>query len=376
MEAVDRSTQTKDTGYAVIEDTEYEYSSVTIGDVTVASQANFRDDPDLNAEYRLYLDENGYVIGYIALEDVSKNYLVVLDSDTWMSTGHAKVMRADGTIDNVELKDQYKGKTGNTAEDAVNHGLSRGVFSYSVDSKDVYTLGILDERTAKGESGVAYNYQYNSTLETVGGTDHDLPEKPVAYKGYNDGYVLDITNEEANLVDSTGEKALRVLTDLDTVFVDTVDEVVYTGYDEVPSYDNANAAVVYDDKDNVADVVFIIDYEYKYNTDDTYLFVADWTDYRTYDNDGEYVLRNVYVDGEPQSVELSADADEEIVVVDNNGNKTGGYGDGLYKVLKDRRRPASSTWSMWTLTRLPPPLTMLLIPTMWTKATRASTPSS
>ena len=118
VEAVERSTQTKDTGYAVIDDVEYQYSSVTIGDVTVAARENFRDDPELNTNYRLYMDRNGYVIGYIATEDVSKNYLVVLDSDMYMSTGEAKVMLADGTIETVKLKDTYKGKVGDVPTDA------------------------------------------------------------------------------------------------------------------------------------------------------------------------------------------------------------------------------------------------------------------
>ena len=165
VEAVERSTQTKDTGYAVIDDVEYQYSSVTIGDVTVAARENFRDDPELNTNYRLYMDRNGYVIGYIATEDVSKNYLVVLDSDMYMSTGEAKVMLADGTIETVKLKDTYKGKVGDVPTDANNGGLERAVFSYTVDSKGVYTLGILDERTAKGETGVAF--YYNGSTESV-----------------------------------------------------------------------------------------------------------------------------------------------------------------------------------------------------------------
>lgn len=32
----------------MIDDVEYQYSSVTIGDVTVAARENFRDDPELN----------------------------------------------------------------------------------------------------------------------------------------------------------------------------------------------------------------------------------------------------------------------------------------------------------------------------------------
>ena len=331
VEAVERSTQTKDTGYAVIDDVEYQYSSVTIGDVTVAARENFRDDPELNTNYRLYMDRNGYVIGYIATEDVSKNYLVVLDSDMYMSTGEAKVMLADGTIETVKLKDTYKGKVGDVPTDANNGGLERAVFSYTVDSKGVYTLGILDERTAKGETGVAF--YYNGSTESV--QDYDLPTHPDGtfgdYTSYNDGTVLDIENETANMKDSSGAK---ILVDLKTVFVDAEDEVIYTGYDEVPSYDNANAAVVYDNKDNVADIVFIWDYQYKYNTDDTYFMVANWTKYRTYDNDGEYVMRDVYVDGTAQKMELAADADAEIVTVDGNGNKNGGAGNGLYQVVK------------------------------------------
>ena len=92
--------------------------------------------------------------------------------------------------------------------------------------------------------------------------------------------------------------------------------------------------MVYDNKDNVADIVFIWDYQYKYNTDDTYFKVANWTKYRTYDNDGEYVMRDVYVDGAAQKMELAADADAEIVTVDGNGNKNGGAGNGLYQVVK------------------------------------------
>lgn len=189
----------------------------------------------MNTNYRLYMDRNGYVIGYIATEDVSKNYLVVLDSDMYMSTGEAKVMLADGTIETVKLKDTYKGKVGDVPTDAKNGGLERAVFSYTVDSKGVYTLGILDERTAKGETGVAF--YYNGSTESV--QDYDLPTHPADsfgdYTHYNDGTVLDIENETANMKDSSGAK---ILVDLKTVFVDAEDEVIYTGYDEVPSYVN------------------------------------------------------------------------------------------------------------------------------------------
>ncbi len=59
--------------------------------------------PTLDIGYRLFLDPNGYVIGFLALDDYYANYLYVDAVDLSLSTITAKVVFTDGTAKTVEI---------------------------------------------------------------------------------------------------------------------------------------------------------------------------------------------------------------------------------------------------------------------------------
>ena len=60
-------------------------------------------DPALEIEYRLFLDPNGFVIGFAALEDISKNYVYVVDASESAGDVEAKVLFPDGTVAKIDV---------------------------------------------------------------------------------------------------------------------------------------------------------------------------------------------------------------------------------------------------------------------------------
>ena len=234
--------------------------------------------PKLNEDYILYLDPNGYVLGFELADEEEVKYLYVLDSDEHLSTWEAKVLLADGTVAKVEVKDEIKKLDANNdgANDKItwNDGQSlqhsasstnidHKIFSYTVSDKGVYTLTYVEQG-------------YKKPVEIHNG-------KAYVSVGVND-YIVD---KKTTFVDYDGEKA-------------------YTGYNEVPNVENAEIAYVLDGK--VAEIVFILDGDI-YDKDGTYFVLTkDTRESLKYDDEHYWEYSKAYVKGEKKNVIVAYDA--------------------------------------------------------------------
>ena len=287
-----------DTGnYIELDSTKYVYSEVSAKDL---DNNDMTADPALETEYRLYLDPNGFVVGFAALEDVSKNYVYVIDASESTGDVEAKVLFPDGTVAKIDVDgtiEKFNGTGSASTDFEVKNDtdadkLEGVVFAYEKNSKDVYTL----------------------TFETA------------------DQAVVNIETDKASIyTTSVDDQDTTVYTvDLNTVFADLDDKVAYTGYEEVPNYDGATIMVVDHNGNGMEDIVFIVDQGTKYGEDSTYFYVAGATDYKTVKIDGtQYTYRTVYVDGE--KIDKGS---EEPFVIKASEDTIATTGIGLYKVVK------------------------------------------
>lgn len=303
VKEVRRWTDEGNGNYLVMEDkSKHTYSDNTAGDL----EDNNAPHPTLDTQYRLYEDPNGYVVGFEPMEDVSHNYLYVEDSDIYMSTAEAKVTFADGTTDTITLDDDVivwsygAGVWTSTTDDvtvaggaagldAENGGLKNHVFAYTVDD-GVYTLTALESKKAVAQE------------------EDNLPA--------GDGI---IKNDVAYITaDGT-----RFIVDEKTAFVDVMDHTLYTGYSEVPNYDNAKFWVVDHNKNGVATVVFVYDGD-KYDENAIWFYVDDATDFVSYDKNDTIARQHAWIDGEETDVLIKYDERDAKI----------GTREGLYKILQ------------------------------------------
>ena len=242
--------------------------------------------PTLNTEYNLYLDANGYVLGFEEAEETVAKYLYVKDSDEEMGDWRAKVLLSDGTTKSVDVKTEVKklaadGKAADIAWiDSDNNGIvdkaysniDYKVFTYTVNADGVYTLTAVPFEKA-GEP-----------ITT------DLKETDVQ-----------IHNGKAYFTEGEDD----VIVDKKTTFVDDVNDTAYTGYDEVPNVENAQMVYVKDGL--VVEIAFIL-YGDIYDADATYFVLTD-TDRESlkYDDEFYWDYSKAYIDGEKSNVIVSYD---------------------------------------------------------------------
>ena len=250
------------------------------------SAANKLAHPELNEDYTLYLDPNGFVLAFEKTEAEVDQYLYVKDSDEELKDWVAKVVLTDATSVKVDLKEDLKKVPANTGigdkiewVDDNRDGLitsfdktniDERVWKYSVSDKGVYTLTYVEQ-------------------EELG-----IPQK--------DGeYTAKIFNGKAYITDGNND----YIVDKQTVFVDMVNDKAYTGYNEVPNIEKAHLIVV---GGKVADVVFILDGEI-YDEDSTY-FVLEKTTRESlkYDDDPYWNYTKAYVNGDKTGVIVAYDA--------------------------------------------------------------------
>ena len=252
----------------------YEYSVWNVYDLDNLAAKDVH--PELNEEYNLYLDPNGFVVAFeLAGEEEDPQYLYVKDSDEEMGEWTAKVLLPDGTTTKVELDEEE-------CED--------------IDVVDKDTYGI---RWNEAKDGDTYDKVNKSNIDG----------KVFAYSVNDDGeYDLDevvfysaspatIENDEAYVYFTENDKTKTFIVDEDTLFVDDDNETAYTGYSEVPNIDEANILYVLDEK--IAEVVFVLGGEI-YDTDSVYFMVDDITDFDTLKHDKKYyrIAYDAYVNGE------------------------------------------------------------------------------
>ena len=232
--------------------------------------------PALNEQYTLYLDPNGYVLGFVQ-ETGSTQYLYVKDSDEELRDWVAKVVLADATSVKADLDDEYKdGKKkvkiewidedgDSTTIDKDRTNIDEKVWAYTVGEDKIYTLKAVDSKTMTN---------------------------------------AEINNGKAYISDGKND----FIVDKKTVFVDVEGETAYTGYNEVPDVDNATLAYVLSTKNgNVAEIVFILDGEI-YDEDSTYFYLTSTKrESLKYDGDYYWEYTNAYVNGVKQSVYVDQD---------------------------------------------------------------------
>jgi hypothetical protein len=285
--------------------TKYAYSEFTASDVDDVNTGH----PTLDVEYRLFLDPNGFVIGFKALESYNENYLYVVDAKSEWSAKpsyQAKVIFSDGTSATVELDTNGIDSSNNSAALSVSSGhvklngtnVDGQVFAWTEDD-GVYTLRQLREFTTPYVSGYKDAVNDNSTAESG----------------------QQIKNKAAYLNISGWD----YIVDEDTAFVDVNDKVVYTGFDNVPDYTNGDLRFFAVDSDNdlVLDVVFITAGTAS-NTSSTYFYLTNVGNFETYNKNKNYKEYNVYVDGEATTLVLDSTAHATVQAA----------GAGLYKVDK------------------------------------------
>ena len=232
--------------------------------------------PDLNEDYDLYLDPNGFVLAYAPAGDNVDQYLYVIDSDEEMEDWKAKVLLTTGEIVTVSLKDEYKDADGDphnidwTDKDNYKEpsNIDFKVWKYTVNSSDVYTLTEADA--------------------TPFGAHYADGKLVVDYDG-------EIHNGKAYITDGKND----IIVDKKTTFVDKMNETAYTGYNEVPDVDDAFGWYVKDD--GVAEIVFILDGEI-YDVNSTYFMLAG-TNRESLKYDGDYYwdFSKGYINGDKQS---------------------------------------------------------------------------
>ncbi|GBF68305.1 hypothetical protein LAWASA_994 [Lawsonibacter asaccharolyticus] len=237
---------------------------------------NVKAHPALNEQYTLYLDPNGYVLGFVQ-ETGSTQYLYVKDSDEELRDWVAKVVLADATSVKADLDDEYKdgkkkvkiewidedGDSTNIGKDRTN--IDEKVWAYTVGEDKIYTLKAVDSKTMTN---------------------------------------AEINNGKAYISDGKND----FIVDKKTVFVDVEGETAYTGYNEVPDVDNATLAYVLSTKNgNVAEIVFIVDGDV-YDSASTYFMLSKTTrESLKYDGDYYWEYTNAYVNGVKQSVYVDQD---------------------------------------------------------------------
>ena len=249
--------------------------------------------PTLNEEYILYMTPAGYILGFELANEKVPQYLYVKDSDEELNDWVAKVILPDATEPKVDLDSDLD----NTEDYAIGDEIAWNVHSalkfdtnidfliwdYSVNSSDVYSL------------------TYVPWWDEVDDIKTDVYQD--RYTDADNG--LWIQTDRAYV--STIDDVTSFIVDEDTIFVDTINGVSYTGYSEVPNIYATDMAYVVED--GVAQIVFILDGDV-YDENMTYFFLTDTKRESEKDDDGDnyWEYLNAYVDGKKSSVMVAYDA--------------------------------------------------------------------
>ena len=281
--------------------------------------------PTLEEDYILYLDPNGYVLGYAPAEDTVDQYLFVSASDEELRDWVAKVYLPDGTNPKVDLEDDLNGTPKTKLTEVPSIGVDSAIdFSVAavrdsiewVNKDGIVTVA---DKVRSNIDGLIWKYSVDSKgvyeLTYVEVNDEATADETQYYEDD-----AEIHNGKAYV--ETGVNTFIV--DNGTLFVDTMNGVTYTGYKEVPNVDNAEIAYVLDGK--VASVVFILDGDI-YDSSSTYFIIKDASKRSSfkYDGDTYWTYETAYVNGEKTELNVEYNA---------LGTKQVLKSDTLYKVTK------------------------------------------
>ena len=292
--------------------------------------------PTLNDEYLLFMDPNGYVLGFKLTEETIDQYLFVKDSDEELGDWQAKVYLADATAPKIDLKDELDGTlpsgelTVPYLNAKVDFSSTKDDITWVDDNGDKTT----DYKTRSNIDGMIWKYTVNksgvyklSYVEVFDSITKNITGTAQA-KGNTQWYIkgAEIENGEAYVTykDAQGVSKNGFIVDKNTVFVDVKGEKVYTGYKEVPNVEDAELAYVLDGK--VAEVVFILSGDI-YDEGNLYFIIADNEKRSSFEYDGDdyWTYEKVYVNGNKTELNIRYKADGTSKVLEEGE---------LYHVLK------------------------------------------
>ena len=279
--------------YLKIDGDKYTYSAA--GHIVYdLDDANKLAHPTLDEEYILYMDPNGYVLGFEKTEDDSDKYLYVKDSDEELKDWIAKVVLTDGTSSKVDLKDELK----KTPEDFPGYVAADKTSDIVWLDEDGKEAGTQDVKIKTNVDEHVWKYTASdSGVYTLTWVDQTPLGDPMA----GGKYTAKINNGKAYITDGGND----YIVDKKTVFVDVDGGKAYVGYNEVPNVEHALLIVV---GDKVADVVFIVEGDI-YDENSTYFVLEkDSRESLKYDGDYYWDYSEAYVDGVKQSVIVDYDA--------------------------------------------------------------------
>ena len=254
--AIDAFKSGKD-GNVTVAGTKYEYNlkaayaDEVLKDYTTkgGSVTNLKD-----VTYNLYLDQYGYVIG-VEETEAADNYVFITGVDYKYSSlatqnASANAIFMDGTTKVIDVKNNaaLKAAIDDKKPDDVAKATVNKWFTYTVSSKDVYTLSAISEGATSDTVKVA-----QSTLAVEDGKNNDgtqdIDKKnislPTGHKTYaygNDATVyLSVNLDTVALEDTTNKNDVVVIKDVDSVATG-VKNVSITTMTEDEMYDAADVA--------------------------------------------------------------------------------------------------------------------------------------
>ena len=284
----------KDNDYVKLDGTTYNYNraycvkviNAEAGLVNLDDGENFIN-PDIDNEVVLYLDTYGNAVAIEGAEDSVDDYLFVTGVDSAYGDVSAKVVFADGTEEKIDIDE--------------------------IDGVDAYWNTNSDNKAP----AVGNIYKWNQS-----GNEYDLESatyakfEQILFNG--DGKV-----ERDNA--SVYKNSNRVGTaDSDTVFINTDDDKVWTGYKNVSSQEDIVGAAVKDD--GVITILFMSSSSGSSAEDDDFVFISGTSPEVVNDNgDKLYQYNSAYINGEKVEggfIVSSSSAKDDIVTK------------GLYQVTK------------------------------------------
>ena len=284
----------KDNDYVKLDGTTYNYNraycvkviNAEAGLVNLDDGENFIN-PDIDNEVVLYLDTYGNAVAIEGAEDSVDDYLFVTGVDSAYGDVSAKVVFADGTEEKIDIDE--------------------------IDGVDAYYT----DNDHKLVPAIGNIYKWNQS-----GNEYDLESatyakfEQILFNG--DGKV-----ERDNA--SVYKNSKRVGTaDSDTVFINTDDDKVWTGYKNVSSQEDIVGAAVKDD--GVITILFMSSSSGSSAEDDDFVFISGTSPEVVNDNgDKLYQYNSAYINGEKVEggfIVSSSSAKDDIVTK------------GLYQVTK------------------------------------------
>ena len=225
--------------------------------------------------------------------DTTKSFLYVQDSDEELSDWEARVVLADGTDDVIMV------------DSDLDHG-DRAAVNFDDEDK-------VEWATEAADLNAFPNWVDSTELDkwdTVRGKITDIDYQIWEYEtnadgdlytliGRNTRYAADVEINNGKAYMQSERWTSNVSIDNSTIFVDVENNVVYTGYDEVPDVSNAYIAYVLenDNSRDIAEIVYIIDGDiYDANAIFFVLESAD-RDTEKYDGDFYFEFEDTKVDG-------------------------------------------------------------------------------